>query len=613
MSAKRPVPSDRVGPLRRLFPLYLATAASVGLAAQTVPTRGRTGVPGFVLGALAAAMAIYLLTSIPARWASSGVLTLGAALLVRFGELGGGAGAVGSVRVISWVVATGAALVAGWSLDLRSRSVPGFRRGIRWSRVGRSVVVVGSLAGAAALTLGPSLANAISTGVSAGDPADDSALERSTPLMSSQTLDMTQRPRLGNDVVMTVKAARRSFWRTGVFDVWDGRTWSRDRPDLSRVVGGRVQHEEDDLAATVGRPFRQEFRIEAKYSEVMPAAPSVVSIDSTVDVAQYADGSLVSPLQPLGPGATYTVTSRQVPVTTALLTSSSGPVPAVVTRRDASRPRTTERVRRLAESVTAGAPTAYAKVIALEDWLGANTRYSIDAPITPAGRDVVDHFLFDSKVGWCEQVASSLTVMLRQVGVPARLATGFVSGEWDPLLRAFRVRENQAHAWTEVWFAGVGWVPFDPTADVPLSGEAGSSSELGSWWWGSLGWILLGLAVVVAGAMPLLRALAAVLRRLRSAPTSLAAAMVEPAPAWVGSLEGRLERIGERAGRERAAHETMTGYGRALAPLLADERAATLGALLDRARYAAGAGEEDRQRAEQLAEQLAHREPLGVS
>src|SRR5260370_20637647 len=68
--------------------------------------------------------------------------------------------------------------------------------------------------------------------------------------------------------------------------------------------------------------------------------------------------------------------------------------------------------------------------------------------------------------------------MARQVGSPARLATGFVPGKGDALTGQFVVRERDAHAWAEIYFPGIGWQPFDPTASVPLAGDATTS---GSW------------------------------------------------------------------------------------------------------------------------------------
>ena len=64
-----------------------------------------------------------------------------------------------------------------------------------------------------------------------------------------------------------------------------------------------------------------------------------------------------------------------------------------------------------------------------------------------------------------------MVVLARSVGIPARLVTGFVPGEQDPVTGTYTVRAKHAHAWAEVWFAGIGWGPFDPTASVPLAGD----------------------------------------------------------------------------------------------------------------------------------------------
>ncbi|TMG11228.1 MAG: transglutaminase domain-containing protein, partial [Chloroflexi bacterium] len=66
--------------------------------------------------------------------------------------------------------------------------------------------------------------------------------------------------------------------------------------------------------------------------------------------------------------------------------------------------------------------------------------------------------------------ATAETLMLRSLGIPARLATGYGTGDYDPLLNQAVVREHDAHAWVEVWFSGHGWVPVDPTPGVaPLA------------------------------------------------------------------------------------------------------------------------------------------------
>ena len=84
----------------------------------------------------------------------------------------------------------------------------------------------------------------------------------------------------------------------------------------------------------------------------------------------------------------------------------------------------------------------------------------------PAGRDPVDWFLFDAKIGYCEQFATAETLMLRSLGIPARLATGYSTGDYNPVLDQSIVREHDAHAWVEVWTGR--WWAYDPTNDCPV-------------------------------------------------------------------------------------------------------------------------------------------------
>src|SRR5205814_1065394 len=126
--------------------------------------------------------------------------------------------------------------------------------------------------------------------------------------------------------------------------------------------------------------------------------------------------------------------------------------------------------RRLALEVTNGATNEFDVVRALTNYLQRSYRYTLDLPAVPAGRDPVDWFLFDVKTGYCEQFATAETLMLRSLGIPARLATGYAIGDYDPVLNQAVVREHDAHAWVEVWFGGHGWVPVDPTPGVdPLA------------------------------------------------------------------------------------------------------------------------------------------------
>ena len=93
------------------------------------------------------------------------------------------------------------------------------------------------------------------------------------------------------------------------------------------------------------------------------------------------------------------------------------------------------------------------------------TTYPYDLSIAPQGEDMdaVEYFLFEQRRGYCEQFSSSLAVMARSQGIPARVATGYAPGEYNPFTGLYEIRASDAHAWVEVYFPQYGWTTFDPT------------------------------------------------------------------------------------------------------------------------------------------------------
>ena len=94
----------------------------------------------------------------------------------------------------------------------------------------------------------------------------------------------------------------------------------------------------------------------------------------------------------------------------------------------------------------------------------ARFSYSLAAP--PLGRDSVDEFLFDTRIGYCEHFSSAFTFLMRAAGIPARVVTGYVGGYRNQIGDFWLVRQSDAHAWSEVWLPGRGWTRVDPTAAV---------------------------------------------------------------------------------------------------------------------------------------------------
>jgi transglutaminase-like putative cysteine protease len=128
-----------------------------------------------------------------------------------------------------------------------------------------------------------------------------------------------------------------------------------------------------------------------------------------------------------------------------------------------------ERVRQLARQITQNATNPYDRAKAIEAYLRLIPP-SYDIRPVPPGRDAVDFFLFDEKKGYADYQASAMVVMLRAVGVPARLAVGYTVTEeqFDLSIRRYLLREKNAYAWPEVFFPGLGWVEFSPYGDAPV-------------------------------------------------------------------------------------------------------------------------------------------------
>jgi protein-glutamine gamma-glutamyltransferase len=331
----------------------------------------------------------------------------------------------------------------------------------------------------------------------------------------SQSLDTSMRGDLGDEVVMRVRAPRAAFWRGQSFTEFDGRVWTATTGIAQPLSGTPTV-----VPPTLGDGWEngaptaqlvQTFYVEQDLPNLLYAAsrPDQVIVDGRV--SQRPDGALLSDVT-LTAGSVYTVVSEQVLVAAEDLRAQGDLGVLFDQFRSAVGgveidpfveipPSTTQRTVELASSLRQ--PTTYDTILAYERWLGANTRYDLDAPV-PDG-DAVDDFLFGSRRGYCEQIASALTVMLRSQGVPARLATGYVPGERDRVSGVWKVRASDAHAWVEVWFPITGWQAFDPTASVPLSGDATTGTVGGD----LLGAVVetvttnrtvLGLGAVAAGA-----------------------------------------------------------------------------------------------------------------
>jgi len=395
-------------------------------------------------------------------------------------------------------------------------------------------------------------------------PGGASARKRFGYFGFTRELDTAARGRPDDTLVMRVRARAPDFWRGQTFDAWDGRRWTITDERARPVTGGRpIVLPRPALAGLEGilvptDDLVQTFILERPGPNIVFGAADPRDLYFPERrVFQLDDGTLRSPVE-LEDGAIYTVVSERRLVTAGMLRAAPADPAAVPTRireRYAAPPVITPRVAALARRVTAGATNWYDTVRALERHLARTTRYSLRIPPLPPGRDAVDQYLFVDRRGFCEQIGTSLVVMLRSLGIPARLVVGYVPGERNPFTGLYEVRARDAHAWAEVYFPGVGWQGFDPTASVPLAGDSALRAAgagllayldarlaLARWAPPVLGGLAVGL-----GAMLVLQ-VARRLRRRRAAG---------------GPCSRPLERALARRFRARSPGETLPAYASA--------------------------------------------------
>ncbi|HEY4722034.1 MAG TPA: transglutaminase-like domain-containing protein, partial [Anaerolineae bacterium] len=205
------------------------------------------------------------------------------------------------------------------------------------------------------------------------------------------------------------------------------------------------------------------------------AAPEPIAANRAVWVDKYpGDGNLQmsmwTSLDQLSSGDSYQVVSSLSRATVDTLRAAGTDYPAAVRDRYLQLPASLpQRVRLQAKQIVdkAGAVGAYDQASALEAWLRLNITYNDQIAGPKPGEDGVDYVLFESRQGYCDYYASAMAVMARSLGIPARVATGYASGEYDPERGVYQVHQFNAHTWVEVYFPKYGWIEFEPTASQP--------------------------------------------------------------------------------------------------------------------------------------------------
>jgi transglutaminase-like putative cysteine protease len=357
------------------------------------------------------------------------------------------------------------------------------------------------------------------------------------------------------------RATLRRYWRSQTFDLYTGLGWTQSALQSQAVPAGQAL----ESTPPPGQDLFQQFERVKPDGPWIYAANAPYRVNQPVQAWWRASGDLA---RLTGDANLYTVLSRPpAPSPTALRSASplAASLPAEVAERYLALPDTVpERVSDLAHAITHGAPTGYDQARALEQYL-RNYPYNLDLPPPPADRDVVDYFLFEGQEGYCDYYASAMVVLARAVGLPARLATGYVQGTYDYDGRRWAVTEKDAHSWVEVYFQGIGWVEFEPTAVQPLPPRPGEEAlallqvpplpARPARGWPQVPWGLVGLACVLG----LLLAYVVWLWRPHPAP-----AAADP----IRERQARLLRWGARLGTPLRDGQTAHEYCRSLAEVV---------------------------------------------
>jgi transglutaminase-like putative cysteine protease len=257
----------------------------------------------------------------------------------------------------------------------------------------------------------------------------------------------------GDDAeLFTVRSTAPAYWRLTALDRFDGNLWTVSRPALHR----RGQRASADGAG--GEPLRQEFRILALDTPWLPAAHRVLGVGSSGARLDPDTESLVT-RRGSQDASSYHVDSRPAhgdPIAGAVMAPTDlaryldlpGDFPPAVEK--------------LARRLTASASSPQERAYALQD--NMRLLYDYDTSVPPGhSHDALARFLFERRAGYCEQFAGAYAAMARSVGLPARVAVGFIPGSYEVASDLWHVRSRDAHAWPEVYLEGSGWTAFEPT------------------------------------------------------------------------------------------------------------------------------------------------------
>jgi hypothetical protein len=297
--------------------------------------------------------------------------------------------------------------------------------------------------------------------------------------------------------VLRIKAPDRStYWRATTLDQFDGGNWYENNPIevLPTRIDGRDELLGDAEMPPAGRDskgwVRQDVTVGALHDNHLIGASVPVAYETGSQAADYGLGGVGYLQDGISPGYRYSVWSYEAQPTPRQLAHLPPRYPRQVRKTDlyvearelAPAFGASNRDRRIAEifkesyrarqyqglyetakRIVGNPANPYAAALELEGWFRSGAFTYDQSPPQPRNTPALVSFVLQTRRGYCQHFAGAMALMLRYLGIPARVAAGFTSGVYDRSNHEWIVTDHDAHTWVEAWFPRYGWLPFDPT------------------------------------------------------------------------------------------------------------------------------------------------------
>ncbi|MGE8055246.1 transglutaminase TgpA family protein [Bacillus mycoides] len=282
-----------------------------------------------------------------------------------------------------------------------------------------------------------------------------------------------------NTIVFTAQAQNKQYWRVETKDFYTGKGWEvsenpkkvsfKNKNDVVSWYEPNTKTEITEATITMQKSYPH-----------LTYPAGLVSVDASIDVSYSVDPFSEKIYTMHGDSSTtlnsykvtYEIPEFSIENLKAVKTNEGPETSSYFMTKYTQLPESLpQRVKDLAVNLTNDKDNRYDKVLAIENYFTDNSFvYETTDVMSPAkNQDYVDQFLFDTKSGYCNNFSTSMIVLLRSAGIPARWVKGFTEGTLENTFAStegenvYKIENNNAHSWVEVYFPGYGWIPFEPT------------------------------------------------------------------------------------------------------------------------------------------------------